>query len=481
MIPTHSRFRYAVLLRTAFALVWFLVTIPLLAAENARPNFVFVLGEGSGWVHTSVQMDPGNPDSKSRVVSTPQFDRLAHAGMRFARFYAPSGRCTPSRAAYLTGKSTGKLKMTFVTDRTGPNSKLIPPRHILELPESEQTIPELLKGVGYATAHFGKWHVGHNDPGVHGFDVSDGANQNGGPENVQNPNPKQLYLTTEKGIAFMTRNVEAKTPFYLQISHYGSRGERDARDQARPGQPVEGLDTDIATGRLLDAIDELGIAGNTYVIYTTDHGTPGRSNGPLNKGKGTVWEGGLRVPLFVRGPGIAPNSFSNVRARGADLLPTIVDLAGVTQLPEGLEGGSLAPVLTGGGAGAVRRVNQEMVFHFPHYDSDPMGPSSAILLGDYKLIRYYERPDAPLLFNLKEDLGEQRDLAATMPDKTAELDRRLTAYLRSIDAQMPTANPNYDPTQPSVGSDSNRNRENRDRGQRRGANQGRNQNARPSP
>ncbi|MCP5117385.1 MAG: sulfatase-like hydrolase/transferase, partial [bacterium] len=369
-----------------------------------RANFVFIQGEGQGWNSTSVQLDPDVPGSKSSFFRTPGLERLAAGGIRFARFYAPSALCTPSRATYFTGKSPAQLHMTFVSLRTGPNTKLTPPEPLLEMPLEETTIAELLKSQGYATAHFGKWHVGRrNPPSRHGFDESDGATSNGGPENVRSPNPKEAYGITERGIDFMARQVKAGKPFYVQMSHYGGRGAQDARpgtykkvlgwtdgrEARNSGAAAVIFDMDITIGMVLDKLDELGVADRTYVIYTTDHGTPGRSNGPLAQGKGTIWEGGLRVPLFVRGPGIEAGALSRVRATGVDLFPTVADLAGVDKpWPEGIEGGSLAPVLMNSGQGAVKRPREEFVVHFPHYDRDPLGPASAILLGRFKLLRF---------------------------------------------------------------------------------------------
>jgi arylsulfatase A-like enzyme len=148
--------------------------------------------------------------------------------MRFANFYAPSPRCTPSRAALFTGKSPAQLHMTFVGEgrkesRGNLNGRVISPDSSIELPTSETTIAALLKRAGYATAHFGKWHVGRVNPSQHGFDESDGPTNNGGPDNVANPHPKQLHGMTERGMAFMGRQVKAGKPFYLQLSHYASR------------------------------------------------------------------------------------------------------------------------------------------------------------------------------------------------------------------------------------------------------------------
>ena len=436
----------------------------LAATAAAAPNFVFILGEGLGWTSTSVRMDPDIPESRNDYFRTPNLQRLADGGMRFANFYAPSPRCTPSRATYFTGKSPAKLGMTFVGIRAGSNFSLVEPTPTLELPLEETTIAELLRDSGYATAHFGKWHVGRTSPTEHGFGDTDGANNNGGPENVRSPNPKQAYAITERGLEFIESNARAGRRFYVQISHYGTRGAatalnstnqavsswaesrgRNAREIAAAGAA---FDMDITVGLVLDKLDELGIADETYLFYTTDHGTPGSGNRPLALGKGTVWEGGLKVPLFFRGPGIVPGSVSRARATGMDLVPTVADLAGLSaRLPRGVEGGSLATLLTNHGRGSVVRPREEIVFHFPHYDSDPLGPASAILWGDYKLIRFYEDPSRPKLFNVRTDPYERNDLFSALPEKAEALGERLDAYLRSVGARLPRVNGNFDPSQ----------------------------------
>ena len=443
-----------------------LLLVPLTAlhaAAPAQPNFVVILGEGHGWSSTSVQMDDAVPASKSADVSTPNLETLAQGGMRFANFYAASPRCTPSRAAIFTGISPAALHMTFVGEgkadnRGAANGKLLPPDCSIELPAAETTIAEFLKANGYATAHFGKWHVGRVDPSRHGFDESDGPTNNGGPDNVPSPHPKQLFGMTGRGMDFMARQVKAGKPFYLQMSHYAFRhaegGRQEAKASGKPEDPAPPdpaqaeADLDIAFGMILKKIVELGIADNTYVIFTTDHGSPGR-NPPLAGGKGTVSEGGLRVPFIIRGPGIQAGTCSHVRAEDEDIFPTISALAGITQaLPDGIEGGSLAAILKNAGKGTVKRPREGFVVHFPHYDKDPSGPASAILLGDFKLVRIYET-GALRLYNIAQDPGEGRDLSSEMPDKTKDLDQLLTGYLDSIHAQMPAPNPNYDPAKPA--------------------------------
>jgi arylsulfatase A len=438
------------------------------AAAAQRPNFVFILGEGHGWSSTSVQMDNAVPESKSAFVRTPNLEKLARGGMSFANFYAPSPRCTPSRASFLTGKSPAQLHMTFVGEGGRDmgedlNGRLIPPAASTELPAGEVTIGELLKRAGYATAHFGKWHVGHANPREHGFEENDGANGNGGPDNVENPHPKQLNAMTERGLDFMTRQAKAGKPFYLQLSHYASRQGGDASPEALAtvkswgvnlnerelAQAAADLDLDSALGLLLRKLDELGIASNTYVLFTTDHGSPGR-NPPLAGGKGTVSEGGLRVPFIIRGPSIAAGTCSHVRAIGEDLFPTIAALARISEpLPNGIEGGSFAQILAGAGRGIEQRSRQEFVVHFPHYDKDAIGPASAIYLGDFKLIRVYDT-GALKLYDIIQDPSERHDLAAQMPDKVKTMNQRLTDYLLAVTAQMPRPNPSYDPAKPTA-------------------------------
>src|ERR1051325_1704459 len=424
---------------------------PLSAATPLRPNFLFIFGEGQGWASTSIQMDDTLPASKGEIVRTPNLERIAAQGMRFANAYAPSPPCTRSRASVFTGKSPAQLRMTFVNEGRGDSgssagARVNTPRPVVEMPAGEGLIGGLLKRAGYATAHFGKWHVGRVSPKEHGYDETDGANNNGGPENVEIPNPKQAFAITRLGVDFMTRQGKAGKPFYLQVCHYAGRGLEGAlketlasvtqRAGARGGNAGrdKGLvdiavmeDMDTTVGMLLAKLNELGIADRTYVIYMPDHGTQGR-NGPLTGGKGGVWEGGIRVPLLIGGPGILPGACSHVRVTGTDLFPTIAELAGVRELPRGVEGGSLVPLLAGDGKGGVKRPREEFVVHFPHYDKDADGPASAILLGNFKLMRIYET-GARRLFDLSKDIGERNDLAKQMPDKTAQLDRRLANYL----------------------------------------------------
>lgn len=463
-------------------LVWAaLAAMPLVAQGTAvrptraaeRPNFVvFVLeGTGAGWTSTSVAMDDRWPEAKGSPALTPNMQRLADTGMRFSDFYVSAPRCTPARASLLAGMSAAKLGMTYVNEGGGDKrggragsegsvqaavQKLIPPTCSTELPAEITTVAELVRDAGYATAHFGKWHVGRQRPSAHGFDLDDGANSNRGPGGNDKPNPEEGLAITDRSLAFMERQTAAKRPFYVQISHYGGGSEDESLPETRQALAAElrGVrgksawqlailrDVDDQIGRLLRALDETKLADSTYVFVVFDHGASGRNaNAPLQGGKGSVLEGGVRVPFLVRGPGIEGKVCSHVRASTADLLPTVADLAGIAEWPAAVEGGSLVPVLRGRGVGRVLRPLEELVLHFPHYDLGS-APASAIYVDDYKLVRFYEDGGIKL-FDLGRDPEERRDLSGSEPERVAELSQRLDAYLKSIRAGMPRPNPAY--------------------------------------
>lgn len=433
-----------------------------------KPNIIFILADDQGWNGLSVQMHPDMPDSKSDYYRTPNIEKLAKGGLIFSRAYAPGPMCSPTRASLQTGKSPAQLGMTNVgggRQRSAPASqKLILPTHTSTLSTDETTIGEVLQRAGYATAWFGKWHLGQAGPGEHGYDEHDGAtgNENG---NVEDPNPKDIFGITERGSAFMEKQVKASQPFYLQLWHYAVHGavlcleETEEAYAARPkgknhinpayAAMTENLDTGV--GMIMKKVEELGIADNTYIVYMSDHGAPLNlsSNLPLAQGKGTLWEGGLRVPLIISGPGVKAGSYCQTPTVGWDLFPTFCELAGVDEtLPKGLEGGSLKPLFASG-KGKVDRLRKEIAFHFPHYGQGGRGkvPHSTILLADYKLIKLYE-DDELHLFNLKEDIGEQNDLSKKMPEKVATMHRRLNDYLEEVSTGLPTLNPDYDPSAP---------------------------------
>lgn len=462
-------------------------------AVCARPNFVFILSDDQDWTGLSVQMHDSVPNSKSDFYRTPNLERFAAQGMRFSNAYAPSPVCSPTRYSLLTGKSPAQLHWTKAAPvmTASDGHRLLPPRLAQNIDGDEVTVAEMLKQAGYATAHYGKWHLRGRGPDRHGFDEHDGNTGNEDAAPFKDPNPVDIFGITERACAFMEKHSKAGTPFYVQLSHhalhYPENARRKTLEACRAREPgrmhwnVERAaiteDLDAGVGLLLAGIDTLGIAENTYVIYMSDNGGGGKRARPIRGGKGSLWEGGIRVPLIIRGPGVRPGTFCHVPVVGYDLFPTLRELAGVdTPLPSGVEGGSWVPLLHAGDKGSPRpagagygessplpcpaeagrrrmpekglpevvRPREGLVWHFPHYQARET-PHSAIRAGNHKLIRFYETGETRL-FDLSRDVGEQNDLSRQMPEKAAELIRRLDEYLGSVNAQLPTANPDYDPS-----------------------------------
>ena len=440
------------------------------ATENVdrRPNFVLLLSDDQDWTGLSVPMHDRIANSKSDFYQTPNLEKLAAQGMRFTDAYAPSPVCSPTRYSLQTGKSPAALHWTKAspTVTSADGYKFIAPTLVRRIDPRETTIGEILQGAGYATAHYGKWHLSGGGPGVHGYDEHDGDTSNRDAAPFTDQNPVDIFGMGKRAAEFMAKNTREGKPFFIQMSYHAlhypqnaSRANKEKYENLPPGRmhrdPLRAAiteDLDSGVGLLLEEIDKLGIADNTYVIYMSDNGGGGGGGGgkgkggarPLQGGKGSLWEGGIRVPLIVRGPGIRPNTFCHVPVVGYDLLPTFSELAGVTQpWPNDVEGGSIVDLLHNGDAGKVKRPREEIVFHFPHYQSGD-GPHSAIRLGNEKLFRFDETGEIRL-FDLPQDIGEQHDLSEANPERTKELLGRLDDYLEAIDAQHAIPNPNYDP------------------------------------
>ena len=432
---------------------------PVRAAD--QPNFIFMLSDDQGWNGLSVPMHPDVAGSKGDIFHTPNLEKLAAQGMRFSSAYAPASVCSPTRISLQTGKSPAQLHWTKAAPAV-QGRKLIEPRLIKDLSKDEVTIGELLKRAGYATAHYGKWHISGGGPGAHGYDEHDGDTGNENAFKFTDPNPVDIFGMAERAAKFMEKSKRENKPFYIQLSwnalhaaelankatlaKYEKLATNNSK-QAATAAITEDLDSGV--GKVLEAVDQLGLSENTYIIYMSDNGSGGGGRrGGLSGGKGSVWEGGIRVPLIVRGPKVSANSWCHVPVVGYDLLPTLCALAGVhaKELPRGIEGGEITSLLHNSGEGVVKRQREELVFHFPHYQSDD-GPHSSIRVGNLKLIHFYEN-DRVALFDLAKDIGERNDLAQQMPKDAQEMKRRLNQYLTAVNAQLPTPNPNFDPSQP---------------------------------
>ena len=432
-------------------------------AEPSRPNIVLMLADDQGWNGLSVAMHPDRPGARSDLVQTPHLEQLAAAGMRFSAAYAPAPVCSPTRIAIQTGKSPARLHWTKAAPPERGH-RLVEPDLVKRIAADETTVAELLGAAGYATAHYGKWHIAGGGPGPHGYDEHDGDTGNESATRFTDPNPVDIFGMAERAEAFMKKQAAAGRPFFVQLSWNALHAPGNARratlekyarltggtaDDRRTAVAAIADDLDAGVGAVLDAIGRLGLAGTTYVIYTSDNGAGGAGRrGGLGGGKGSVFEGGIRVPFIVRGPGVAAGSWCHAPIVGYDLLPTFAAWAGIPDrdLPAGIEGGSIAGLVAAGGAGKVVRPREELVFHFPHYQSGH-APHSAIRLGDLKLLRFYE-DDTVRLFDLSRDAGEEDDLAAARPGEAARLRTLLDAHLAAVGAQLPTVNPEFDPAGP---------------------------------
>jgi len=428
----------------------------------SQPNIIFMLSDDQGWTETSVQMHPDIPNSKSEVVETPNLLKLAEQGMSFSQAYSPAPVCSPTRLSLQNGKSPGQNHWTKASRpfTAADGFKLIPPPNIRNISSDEFTIGELLQEAGYATAHYGKWHINGGGPEVHGYDESDGETENADAAPHKGDNPVDIFGMGKRAVDFMKRSIQADKPFFIQLSYNALHYPENAKsatvakyrklmpsgNERSIGRAAIGENLDEGIGLLMAKVDELGIADNTYVVYMSDNGGGGGGGrNPLSGGKGDVREGGIRVPLFVRGPGIEADSWSHQAMVGYDFYNTFAEWAGYTKpLPKNIEGGSITHLLKGEER-PVQRQHDELVFHFPHYQGDT--PHSAILLGDYKLLHYYETGESKL-YNLAKDLKESNDLSQKMPEKADELNRRLMNYLTKIGADLPVPNPQFDPANP---------------------------------
>ena len=368
------------------------------ASAADRPNIVLMLSDDQSWYGLSVQMHPDMENSRSDFYHTPRLEELASQGMRFSDAYAPATVCSPTRASLQTGMSPAKNKWTKAAPvmNASNNFPMLPVQHRRELYEEETTIGEVLQAAGYRTAHYGKWHLAGGGPAAHGYDESDGETANEDADPFDDPeNPLDVIGMSERALDFMRRADDAGEPFFVQISYYPLHVEQNAspdtiaRVEARPRGEIHSHvliaaiteDLDTGVGVVMDGLEELGLADNTYLIYMGDNGHREKDNNmpnnradnpaPLVGDKGNVSEGGIRVPFIIRGPGIEANSWSRVPMVGYDMFPTYAEWAEIdpSDLPTGIEGGSFASVLANGGVGEIERPQEGLVFHFPHYQA----------------------------------------------------------------------------------------------------------------
>lgn len=446
--------------------VLLLAPLPVLCAADApakHVNIVVIMADDLGWRDLRCY---GN--SK---LDTPALDRLAADGMRFTNAYAASPVCTPTRAAMMTGQSPARLRITNHAPGNPvgfalKGSTLQEAENIRHLPLAATTIAERLAAAGYATAHIGKWHLSYTAreegvaekdlrPEKQGFGLNVGGDSGGGPPSYfapyhisALPEGKQgEYLPerlADEAIAFVRQHRDG--PFFLNWWPYSVHYPMQAREETiakyrQRGElkdPVYAAmieDMDTAIGRFLKALDEAGLREKTLVIFKSDNGGYHGDNSPLRGFKGTLYEGGLRVPWIVRWPGrILPGTTNSTPVISTDCYPTLLEAAGLSPTPNHpLDGMSLLPLLTQS-SGWER---DTLYFHYPNYAFHKQNRlGSALRDGDYKLIQYYDDGSREL-YDLRHDIGEKDNLAAKSPELADRLAGKLEAWLRESNARLP--------------------------------------------
>jgi arylsulfatase A-like enzyme len=467
-------------------LIWIVVLLGLFASAPARaetrPNLLLIYADDLGWKDVGYQ--------GTDFYETPNIDRLAREGMVFTQAYAGAGNCAPSRAVLLAGQYTPRHAVYAVNStQRGPKHlmRLVPIPNRTGLKVSSVTLADALKSAGYATGIFGKWHLGGQDgapPQEQGFDiVFDSRAPDPNRRRDEPDDPKGIYSLTRAAISFIEDN--RNRPFFAFVSHHAIHTALEGRPSSlakfkakTPGQQHQDplyaaclYDLDDGVGLLLRKLDELGLAQNTLVVFTSDNGgTQQSSQEPLRGSKGGYYEGGIREPFIVRWPGVAKaGSRSTVPVHQVDLYPTFLDAAGA-DIPRAhpLDGESLLPLLKGDGE--LRR--DAIFWHFPGYldtpairGRDPVfrtRPVSVIRKGDWKLHLYHEEWQldggreriatnrAVELYNIASDIGERRDVADTARRKRDELLNDLLRWIEAIKAPLPVErNPTYAPEPPA--------------------------------
>lgn len=436
------------------------------SASPGKPNIVIFFIDDMG------SQDLGSYGND--FYKTPAIDQLASKGVRFSNAYSACTVCSPTRAALITGKYPAKLHLTdWIKGQNRPWEKLSVPDWTMYLPVEEKTLAESLKEKSYTTWHVGKWHLGDDEkywPENQGFDVNIAGNFKGSPNKNGQYNgyfspyglarltdgPKDEYLTdrlTDEAIKLIDQH-SSKTPFFLNFAHYGVhtpiQGKKDKTEKYRKllSKPhpqknpeyaamIESVDESIA--RVIQKLDEKGVLDNTLIIFASDNGSlaPVSTSKPFRNGKGWAYEGGTRTPLIMYWKGkLAGGKVLNEPVITQDIYSTVLDAAGIKQTKE-VDGKSLLPVML-----SKKHYDRPLFWHYPHYHLDK--PHGSVRYGDWKLIQYFE-DDHYELYNLKDDIGETRNLAGQNVQKLNQLKTMMVSWRQDVNAQMPTPNPNYDP------------------------------------
>ncbi len=425
-------------------------------------NVVFVLVDDLGYADVGAY---GNT-----YHLTPNIDRLAAEGMRFTDAYAAAPTCSPTRASILTGKWPARLGVTqYLPGNRFPYAKLLQPELPEGLPLEETILPELLSAAHYATASIGKWHLGDGAylPQRRGFDLNFAGGSWGRHTTMfaphrepPIPNARRGDYLTDRLALESERFIEANRdrPFFLYLSLYAVhepvQGKKDliakyrkrrdpsGRTGAVYAAMVEGVDQCV--GRLMAKLLDLGLEERTVVFFFSDNGGAGNRafNGGFRRGKGWLYEGGIRAPLIVKWPGfVKPGSVNGTPVSSVDFFPTILEIAGAEgRTGHEADGVSLVPLLEA--AGGLER--DTLYWHYPHYSNRGGPPAGAVREANWKLLEFFE--DGQLeLYHLSEDPGEKTNLAGKEPGRAGALHAKLRAWRKATGAKMPRPNPSYEP------------------------------------
>lgn len=443
------------------------------APVPSRPNIILIVADDLGWTDLGCM--------GSDYYETPNLDRLAREGMTFRQAYANAANCAPSRAALMSGQYAPRTGVyTVGTSARGKphNRKLIPTKNRTELAASVVTLAETLRSAGYVSASVGKWHLGEGEecgPRAQGFDVNVAGSKAGHPKSYHAPyrnaaledGPDGEHLTRRLGdeaVRFVTEHADESfflyLPFFAVHTPIQPRTDLHARFRDKPAgerhtnAKYAGLiaGVDEAVGLLLDTLANLGLESRTLILFTSDNGGLGRvtSQAPLRGSKGMFYEGGIRVPLLARWPGVvSAGSSQETPVIGVDFYPTLAEVAGAELPAQPLDGISFLPALRGRSIG-----ERSLFWHFPAYleagsknARSPWRttPCGVVRRGSHKLIEYFE--DGRIeLYDLASDMGETNDLAAARPGIARSLHAELERWRNGIGAVVPSEpNPRYAP------------------------------------
>jgi arylsulfatase A len=430
--------------------------------NNKQPNIILILMDDMGWTDLSCY--------GSTFYETPNIDRLCSNGMKFTHAYATCTVCSPTRASILTGKYPARLHLTdWIPGHGRDNAKLLIPPFNQQLPLEEVTMAEVLQQAGYVTASIGKWHLGTEAyyPDKQGFALNIAGTKNGQPPSYFSPykiatlaeGPEGEYLNdrlTDEAIKFVSDNKNR--PFFLYWPHFSVHTPLQAKKHLiekykskiisgqKQNHPIYAAmieDVDRGVGRLVETLQNLNLLDNTIIVFTSDNGglVSSTSNAPLRGGKGTAYEGGVRVPLIFQFPSrIKSGQLCSHPVASIDLFPTLLTMAGMKHFAK-VDGCSLAGLIKNPATSLPRA---SLYWHYPHYHPLGATPYSAVLNGSYRLIEFLE--DGKIeLYDLEQDTGEQHDLSQEKPAQAKKLLHELQAWRKEVNAQMPTLNPAYRP------------------------------------